>query len=90
MRSIARYESLVLRLGVALMRRMRSSVSAVVNVPVVVRVGATEGSLDFAAKLSQRFMADIAFGESITYWISCQIVSVGANWAFSLSINAYV
>lgn len=67
-RSIARYEPLVvLRPGIVRMCRMRSSASAVVDVPAVLRAGATEKSRDFTARLSQRFlwMADITFRGSI-------------------------
>jgi hypothetical protein len=68
MRSIARYEPLVaLCLGVARMCRMRSSALAVVDVPAMLCVGATERSWDFAGRLSQRFlwMVDIALREYV-------------------------
>jgi len=54
--------------GVAGRCRMRSSASAVVDVPAVLRADATERSWDFSARLSQRFLwiADIAFRGSIS------------------------
>lgn len=68
MYSISRYQPLVaLRPGVARTCRMRSSASAVVDFPAILRVGATEWSREFAGRPSQRFlrMADIALREFV-------------------------